>query len=80
MLALVGSVGTGMGLAEGKDLKESLKQGGMWALLDLTMGALHKKKGDVWTEDDIARADGTVVRVPDEPPHGRGRWQWSAAA
>src|SRR6185369_1889360 len=60
-LGIIGGSGTAAAKLEGKDWRDSLKQGGIWVLQDMALSYLAGGKGR-----KLADLDNKVVRVPDE--------------
>lgn len=58
--------------ADAKHQQNPWKELALWSIMDAAMGALGKSEDQPWTPEDIAKADGTVIRTPDpENPSGR---------
>jgi hypothetical protein len=60
-LGVIGGTGTAAAKIEGKDWRESVKQGGIWVLQDMALSYLAGGKGR-----KLEDLDNKVVRVPDE--------------
>lgn len=70
-IGLATGIGYGVSAIEGGSTQDNLKNALLFGAMQALGSIFHKKKGEKLTPDEVNKADGTVVRVPDEKgkPH-----------
>lgn len=69
-MGLVATAGFATAKLEGQSNAEAAKNAALWLVMDGLMLGMHKA-GEPWSAEDIANADGHIIRLPDpdaEPP------------